>query len=152
MTLQMTVQSTVHRAIGSSRPRADARVFVEGRGRYLDDVQVGEVLHLAFLRSPHAKAAIAAIRTADAASAEGVVGVYTAADLATVCRGWETSQTYPGLLMRTQTALAAAEALYVGQPVVAVLAETRALAEDAIELIEVDWEPQAGACSLAESL
>jgi len=62
-------------------------------------------------------------------AAEGVVGVYTAADLTPVCRGWDTSQTYPGLVMRSQTALAASEALYVGQPVVAVLAETRALAE-----------------------
>jgi len=53
----------VHRAIGSSRPRADAKVFVEGRGCYLDDVQVGKVLHVAFLRSPHAKAAIKFIRT-----------------------------------------------------------------------------------------
>jgi aerobic carbon-monoxide dehydrogenase large subunit len=142
----------MHRAIGSSRPRADAKVFVEGRGCYLDDVQVGKVLHVAFLRSPHAKAAIKFIRTEDAAAAEGVVGVYKAADLAPVCRGWDTSQTYPGLVMRSQTALAASEALYVGQPVVAVLAETRALAEDAIELIEVDWEPLAGACRLDEAL
>lgn len=143
---------TVNRAMGSSRPRADAKIFVEGRGCYLDDVQVGKVLHVAFLRSPYAKASFGALQTVKAAAAEGVVGVYTAADLAQVCRGWETSQTYPGLLMRTQTALATSEALYVGQPVVAVVADTRALAEDAIELIEVDWEPQAGACRLEEAL
>jgi CO/xanthine dehydrogenase Mo-binding subunit len=143
---------TVHRAIGSSRPRAEAKVFVEGRGCYLDDVQVGKVLQVAFLRSPHAKASIASIQTEAAAAAEGVVGVFTAADLAPVCRGWETSQTYPGFLLRTQTALASSEVLYVGQPVVAVVAETRALAEDAIELIAVHWEPQPGAVSLDDSL
>jgi carbon-monoxide dehydrogenase large subunit len=143
---------TVHRAIGSSRPRADAKVFVEGRGCYLDDVQVGKVLHVAFLRSPHAKATIASVQTEAAAAAEGVVGVYTAADLSPVCRGWETSQTYPGFLLRKQTALADTEVLYVGQPVIAVIAETRALAEDAIELIEVDWDAQPGAVSLCNAL
>lgn len=142
----------VHRAIGSSRPRAEAKVFVEGRGCYLDDVQIGKVLHVAFLRSPHAKARIGAIQTKDAKAAEGVVGVYTAADLAPVCRGWENAPIFPGLVLRTQTALAASESLYVGQPVVAVLAETRALAEDAIELIDIDWEPLAGACRLDEAL
>lgn len=142
----------VHRAIGSSRPRSDARVFVEGRGCYLDDVPVGRALHVAFLRSPHAKARIGAIQTANAKAASGVIGVYTAADLTAVCSGWENAPIFPGLVIRTQTALAADEALYVGQPVVAVLAETRALAEDAIELIDVDWEPLAGACQIDEAL
>jgi carbon-monoxide dehydrogenase large subunit len=140
------------RAIGSSRPRADAKVLVEGRGCYLDDVQVGGLLQIAFLRSPHAKAGIGSIRTGDAQSLDGVVRIVTAVDLSPFCRGWETSQTYPGLRLRMQTALAESRVSFVGQPVVAVVAETRAIAEDAIELIEVDWTPEPAACDLGASL
>lgn len=140
------------RAIGSSRPRTDAKVLVEGRGCYLDDVPVGNPLHIAFLRSPHAKAGILSVDAKAAQAAAGVVGIFTASDLAKVCRGWETSQTYPGLVMRTQTALADTEALYVGQPVVAVVAESRALAEDAIELVEIAWDERPAACDLSQAL
>jgi carbon-monoxide dehydrogenase large subunit len=140
------------KAVGSSHRRGDARLFVGGRGTYIDDVAVPGVLHVAFLRSPHAHAKILAIRTEAADALPGVVRVVTAADLAAVCKGWQTSQTYPGLVMRTQYPLAEDRVVFVGQAVVAVVAESRALAEDAVELVEVEWELLAPACDLAAAL
>ena len=140
------------RAVGSSHRRGDARLFVGGRGTYIDDVAVPGVLHVAFLRSPHAHASIVAIRTAEADALPGVVRVVTAADLAPVCKGWQTSQTYPGLVMRTQYPLAEDRVVFVGQAVVAVVTESRALAEDAVELIEVEWALLPPACDLAGAL
>lgn len=140
------------KAIGSSHRRADARLFVGGRGTYIDDIVVPGMLHVAFLRSPHAHATIRDIRTAAALDLPGVVRVVTAADLASVCTGWNTSQTYPGLAMRVQYPLAPDRVVFVGQAVVAVVAESRALAEDAVELVEVDWELLPPACDLAGAM
>lgn len=140
------------RAVGSSRPRSDARVLAEGRGSYLDDIAVAGLLHVAFLRSPYAKATFTIGDLDAAASAAGIVRVVAASDLAPVCGTWETSQTYPGLKRRVQSALADGQVLYVGQPVVAILAGTRAEAEDAIELIEIDWQAEPAACELDEGL
>lgn len=136
------------KAVGSSHRRGDAKLFVGGRGTYVDDVAVPGVLHVAFLRSPHAHASIVAIRTAEADALPGVVRVVTAADLAPLCKGWQTSQTYPGYVVRTQYPLATDRVVFVGQAVVAVVAESRALAEDAVELIEIDWELLPPACDL----
>ena len=138
--------------IGAARPRADAKVLVEGRGQYLDDIATPGALHVAFLRSPYAKAEIRSIRVEDAARLAGVVRVVVSADLAPHCKPWVTSQTYPGLTKREQTCLATERVVFVGQPVVAVVAETRAIAEDAVELIEVDWEPEDAACELGNAL
>lgn len=140
------------KAVGSSHRRGDARVFVAGRGTYIDDVAVPGMLHVAFLRSPHAHARIANIRARAAAALPGVVRVVTAADLAPFCKGWQTSQTYPGYVLRTQHPLAHDRVVFVGQAVVAVVAESRALAEDAVELVEIDWELLPPACDLAGAL
>jgi carbon-monoxide dehydrogenase large subunit len=133
-------------------PRAGARRLVEGRGQYLDDVPVAGLLHVAFLRSPYANAQIVSIDVAQALNVEGVVAVLTAADIEGSCASWTSSQTYPGLVLRTQTALAASRVVFVGQPVVAVVAETRAIAEDGVQLIEIEWEPMDAACDLNEAM
>ena len=146
-----TLQPT-EAGIGASRPRADARVLVEGRGQFLDDIAIPGALHVAFLRSPYAKAEIRSIRVDDAAQMAGVVRVVVGADLAPHCKPWVTSQTYPGLTKREQTCLATDRVVFVGQPVAAVVAETRAAAEDAVELIEVEWEPEDAACELGNAL
>ncbi|WP_428678196.1 xanthine dehydrogenase family protein molybdopterin-binding subunit [Reyranella sp.] len=146
------MSGTTTKAVGSSHRRGDARLFVGGRGTYIDDVAVPGVMHVAFLRSPHAHASIVAIRTAEADALPGVVRVVTAADLAPVCKGWQTSQTYPGLVMRTQYPLAEDRVVFVGQAVVAVVAESRALAEDAVELVEIEWALLPPACDLTAAL
>jgi aerobic carbon-monoxide dehydrogenase large subunit len=138
--------------IGSPRPRDDVRPLLDGRGIFLDDVPVTGVLHIAFLRSPHAHAEIGAIGVRAATALPGVVRVVTAGDIAGLCRGWGSSQTYPGLVERPQTALAETRVCYQGQPVVAVVAETRALAEDGVEAIEVAWRPLPAMARLDQAL
>jgi carbon-monoxide dehydrogenase large subunit len=121
------------------RRREDERIL-RGRTRYLDDIDPPGAAQLAFVRSPFAHARIGGIAVPD--GLEGVVRVITAADL----DGWVRDLPVQGveggeLADDGHPVLARDEARYAGQPVAAVLAESRALAEDAAELIEVDYEP-----------
>jgi carbon-monoxide dehydrogenase large subunit len=140
------------RAVGSSQVRADVRPLLAGRGSYLDDIHVPGLLHVAFLRSPYAHAEVRGIRADAARDLLGVMRVVTADDLKGVCNSWGSSQTYPGTVERRQTALAHERVCYQGQPVVAIVAETRAVAEDALDLIEVDWHELPASTSLERSL
>ncbi|MDP6706320.1 MAG: xanthine dehydrogenase family protein molybdopterin-binding subunit [Alphaproteobacteria bacterium] len=128
--------------IGQSLPRAGAKRLVRGRGRYTDDMALPGMLHAAFHRSPHAHARIVAVDTAAASAAPGVFRVVTGAELATVCRPWTTTHDlYPSLKSPPQHAMAVEKACWQGEPVAAVLAASRAQAEDAAEQIEIDWQP-----------
>src|SRR3954470_8462497 len=128
--------------IGRGIPRSHARRLAAGRGAYADDLRFPRLLHAAFLRSPYAHARIARLNLALAAKSEGVVAAYDAAALATVCKPWQTKlATWPGHRSSPQAPLATGEAMWQGQPVAIVLATSRALAEDAVERIDVDWDP-----------
>jgi len=119
--------------------REDARVL-RGEALYVDDVECAGAVHAAFVRSPHARARIRAIRAPD--RAEGLLSVMGAADLGPLRRFPITAP--PGVEVVDSEAhpvLADGEARYAGQPLAIVLASTRALAEDASELVEVDLEP-----------
>lgn len=127
--------------IGRSVARPDANRPLTGRGKYVDDLSIARMLNVAFVRSPHAHARIAAIDTAAARSHPGVVGVLTGADVAERTRPWlGTMDNAPALKSVPQYALAVDVARWQGEPVVAVAAESRALAEDAAELVQVEWE------------
>jgi carbon-monoxide dehydrogenase large subunit len=121
------------------RRREDERIL-RGRTRYLDDIDLPGAAHVAFVRSPFAHARIGGIEVPD--GLEGVVAVITAADIEGRA-GVLPVQPFEGgeLAPEGHPLLAPGEARYAGQPVAAVLAESRALAEDAAELIEIDWEP-----------
>jgi carbon-monoxide dehydrogenase large subunit len=140
------------RSVGSSQRRPDARRAMEGRAVYLDDVHLPGLLHVAFLRSPHAHGLIRSIDTTAAAALPGVVRVVTASDLAPVCTSWGSSNQFPGLVDRQQFPLAPERASYQGEAVAAVVAESRAVAEDALELIHVEWEPLPAAARLSVAL
>jgi carbon-monoxide dehydrogenase large subunit len=120
------------------RRREDARIL-SGRAEYLDDLEPPGVAHLAFVRSPYAHARVLSVRLP--AGAPGLLGVLTAADLAGRTRPLPI-QTPEGADVADEPhpLLAAAEVRYAGQPVAAVVAESRALAEDAAELVEVEYE------------
>lgn len=127
--------------IGVSAPRSHARRLVAGRGRYADDLRFPRLLHAAFLRSPHPHARIARLDLAPARGAEGVFAAFDAAGLAAVCAPWQTRlATWPTHRSPPQPPLATGRALWQGQPVAIVLAASRALAEDAAERIEIEWE------------
>jgi len=128
-----------------ARRNEDARLLT-GRALFVDDVDRPGMLHAAFLRSPHAHARIRSIDVAAARALEGVVAVWTAADLGDY---WK-----PGPLLvppppiegaifreRTQVPLAKGKVRHVGEPVALVVAASRYVAEDAMALIEVDFEP-----------
>jgi len=131
------------------RRREDPR-FLRGEARYVDDVTLPGMLHAAFLRSPHAHARIAGIRAEAARALPGVVAVLAFADLERWMKPLPLfGAVPPGLAaairfdirQAPQWPLCRDRARHVGEIVAMVVAGSRACAEDALELIEVDWEP-----------
>src|SRR5207237_7042325 len=127
--------------VGVGAPRSHARRLAAGRGRYADDLRFPRLLHAAFLRSPHPHARIANLNLGSARKSEGVTAVFDGAALAAVCKAWQTRlATWPAHRSPPQPPLALERALWQGQPVAIVLATSRALAEDAVERIEAEWD------------
>lgn len=126
--------------VGTSVPRPQARQFVRGRGRYTDDLRIAGTLHAVFLRSPYAHARIEAIDLDAARKAPGVVAAFDGKAIGGVCPAWTTTfATLPNHRSAPQPPLAVDRALWQGQPVAVVIAETRALGEDALGLVAVQW-------------
>src|SRR2546423_3446634 len=141
MTTDVTEASTT-RLIGKPIKRVEDPRLVTGAARYLDDLKLPGVAHVAILRSPYAHARIGGIRTDAAAAQPGVIGVFTGSDFANLnplpC-AWQAAGTEN--FVATPRALEIDRVTFTGAGVAAVVAETRAAAEDALALIEVDWEP-----------
>jgi carbon-monoxide dehydrogenase large subunit len=130
--------------IGKPIPRPEVRRLLRGRGRYVGDIKLPRMLHLVFVRSPHAHARIVSIDAADAKQAPGVALAATGAEVAAQCKPFVTegvAQNRPGHKVPPQPVMAVDVAHFQGQPVAAIVAETRAQAEDAAERIEIAWEP-----------
>src|SRR3954463_859574 len=128
--------------VGRAIPRSHARRLVAGRGAYADDLRFPRLLHAAFLRSPHARARIARLDFSAASRSDGISAIYDAAALATVCKPWQTKlATWPSHQSPTQPPLASDEARGKGHPGAWVPARSRAAAEDALERIEIEWQP-----------
>ena len=123
---------------GQSVERVEDAALLTGRGRYIDDLGVKPgTLHAAILRSPHAHARLAAIRTDAARALPGVAAVLTGADIQKL-----SSSLVVGVKAPVECwPIATDRVRYVGEPVAVVVATSRYLAEDAIDLIEVDYEP-----------
>ena len=123
---------------GQSVERVEDAALLTGRGRFVDDLGIKPgTLHAAILRSPHAHARIAAIRTDAARSAPGIAAVLTAAEVMAVSASLVVGVRAPIECWP----IAAGRVRYVGEPVAVVVAADRYLAEDALDLIEVDYEP-----------
>jgi aerobic carbon-monoxide dehydrogenase large subunit len=121
--------------IGRALPRREDDRILRGHGRYVDDIELPGMLHAAFVRSPHARARILGVTVPEGMTA------FTAADLADA-RALSV-EAPPGVTHADapHPLLAGDEARYAGQPVALVVAASRALAEDAAELVEVEYEP-----------
>jgi len=127
--------------IGKSVVRTRSRRLVAGRGRYTDDIRLPRMLHAAFLRSPHAHARIVRIDPAPALERPGVRHVFTGADISKVCTPWRGVAAHlPALKSPAQYPLAVEVVKWQGEPVAAVVADTRAEAEDALDYIQIEWE------------
>jgi carbon-monoxide dehydrogenase large subunit len=144
--------------LGSSVPRIEDLQLVRGKGRYTDDISMPGQTHLYVLRSPHAAARIRKVDVAAAKAAPGVVAVFTGADLEADDIG-----SLPNRLRRKRKdgqpsfeprfrALALDRVALVGDPVVAVIAETMAAAKDAAELVEIDYEVQPSVTGTGEAV
>ena len=127
--------------IGRSVPRPNLARLTQGRGQYVSDVTLPRMVHVAFLRSPHAHARIKNIDAAAAKKAPGVVAVVTGAELAKVITPWVGVLTHlKGIKSAPQHAIAVDRACWQGEAVCAVVARTRAEAEDGCALVKVDYE------------
>jgi len=138
------------------RRNEDARLLT-GRALFVDDVRLEGMLHVAFLRSQHAHARLVRVDATAARSRPGVVAVYTAADLGDYWRPGPLLVPPPpiaGLVFNacTQVPLARDMLRHVGEPIVMVVAESRYLAEDALDDIAVDAEPLPAVVDLENAL
>ena len=153
------------RIFGSGIRRREDPRLITGTATYTDDLTLPRMVHAAMVRSPHAHARIRSIDTSAAAAAPGVVAVYTHADTDGALQAAPCAWLLPDsdLKIATYHCIAKDVVRYVGDIVAVVVAETRPAAEDALELIAVDYEPlpavidpeaaaQAGAPQLHEEI
>ena len=133
------------RIFGSGIRRREDPRLITGQATYTDDITLPGTVHAAILRSPHAHARIASIDTAAAAAAPGVVAVYTGADVSGVLNPIPCAWIVPDSDVKqvAYPAMASEVVRYVGEAVAVVVAEDRYQAEDALELIDVRYEPLA---------
>jgi carbon-monoxide dehydrogenase large subunit len=124
-----------HHGFGSMRRKEDAR-FIRGRGTYVDDIKLPGMLHGAVLHSPHAHARIVSIDTSAAEAHPKVKAVITGEVLSAMNLAW-----MPTLSNDVQAVLATDKVRFQGQEVAFVVAEDRYSARDALELIDVDYDP-----------
>ncbi|MDB5802975.1 MAG: xanthine dehydrogenase family protein [Betaproteobacteria bacterium] len=127
--------------IGKSIPRANAKRLLQGRGAYTDDLRFPRLAHVVFFRSPHAHARIVSLDLSKARQSPGVIATFDGHAIAEYCTPWVAVLSHlKGLKSPAQYAVAIERACWQGEAVAAIIAETRAQAEDALQLIEVEWE------------
>src|SRR6266849_1548004 len=127
--------------IGTSIPRVEDARLLAGQGRYVGDLVLPGMMHAAFVRSPHAHARIVSIDTAAARSAPGVVACLTGDDLKAHARTMRAPSRMRDYRVTDFPALALGKVRHVGEAVAVVVATDRYVAEDAAELVAVEYEP-----------
>src|SRR5437588_4703986 len=140
--MAMTEAAAGTSVIGSPIKRTEDPRLITGSARYLADLQMAGMAHVAILRSPFAHARIRSISTERAAALPGVTAVFTGKDfehLNPLPCAWQAGGVENHVV--TRRALEIDRVTFTGAGVAAVVADTREAAEDALELIEVDWQP-----------
>src|SRR5213078_5129860 len=132
----MPTETEEIRGLGHNVRRKEDDRFIRGKGNYVDDVTLPGMLHMAILRSPFAHATITGIDTSKAQALPGVVAVVTGELMAQHNLAW-----MPTMSGDTQAVLVTDKVRFQGQEVAAVIAEDPYIAKDALELIDVDYEP-----------
>jgi len=132
--------SAISGLVGARIHRKEDRTILTGAGRYVDDVNERGMLHCHFLRSTVAHGRITGIDVEAARQLEGVVRVFTGADMSAITEDLSFAQPIPGLHSPSYPAIAHDVVRYVGEPVAMVVAESRYIAEDAAGLIEVEYD------------
>jgi carbon-monoxide dehydrogenase large subunit len=139
------------RFVGESVTRVEDRRILTGRGRYVDDIRLPGMLYATFLRSPMPHARIRSIDISAARHTPGVVAVFTGSDMEAVTVPIQVMAQFPDFRSPSYSAMATDRVRFVGDLVAIVVAESRYIAEDAAELIEVDYEPLAPVVSFADA-
>jgi len=138
---ELTALDRPNSYIGRAVPRPNLARLTQGRGQYVSDVTLPRMAHVAFVRSPYAHARIKSIDAAAAKAAPGVIAVVAGAELANIITPWVGVLTHlKGIKSAPQHAIAVDVARWQGEAVAAVVARTRAEAEDARALVAVDYE------------
>lgn len=126
--------------VGKALPRKEEDRLLRGRGKFADDVKMREMLYLRFVRSPYAHARVVSVDTSAAEALTGVVCTLTGKEIEPITQPFIEIAPEPGGKIRDYP-LAVGKVRYQGEPVAAVVAESPGLADDAAELIQVEYDP-----------
>ncbi|HMI15235.1 MAG TPA: xanthine dehydrogenase family protein molybdopterin-binding subunit, partial [Bradyrhizobium sp.] len=139
--LAISVLDRPNSYIGKVVPRPNLDRLMQGRGLYVTDMELPRMVHVVFLRSPHAHARITGIDAAAARRVPGVVAIVTGEALAAVITPWVGVLSHlKGLKSAPQHAIAIDHVCWQGEAVAAVVATSRAVAEDAAEIVSVEYQ------------
>ena len=127
--------------IGRALKRVEDPRLIQGRATYVDDLVLPGMLHLVVLRSPYAHARINSLKTDAAKAVPGVVAVFTGDLINDACGLVPCASLAPDQKAPKHTCLASSRVYFVGHPVAVVVASDRSIARDALDLIEVDYDP-----------
>ena len=138
----MTATETRERIVGRAIKRREDPKLITGQGNYLDDIKLPGMLHIALVRSPYAHANVLSIDASKALAMPGVVAVFTGADMMDINpmpAAWQAGGVKNNAM--TPRALAVGKVTLVGDPVAMVIAEDRYTARDAVDAVDVEYEP-----------
>ena len=127
--------------IGRRMKRVEDPRLIKGLGTYVDDIRLPGLIHAALVRSPHAHARVVRIETAAAKAIRGVIAVLTGADVNASCGAIPCAAAIPDLKAPRHTVLASDRVYFVGHPVAVVVAIDPYIARDAVDAIDVDYDP-----------
>ncbi|MEX2612221.1 MAG: hypothetical protein WD380_01475, partial [Gaiellaceae bacterium] len=150
----MAVTESTENFVGTSVKRKEDASLLRGRGTYVDNLTLPGTVYMAIVRCPYPHARIGTVNLVAARAAEGVVAAFSGADLAEDWAGslpcaWPVTE---DIKMPPHFPLATEEARFQGDGVAVVIASSRALAKDAAELVEVDYEPLAATANVEKAL
>src|SRR5512139_1298546 len=134
--------------VGRSMKRKEDLRLLCGRGNFMADIKLPNMKHAAILRSPYAHARILGLDIASALKAPGVVGILTGEDVAKMSQPFPVGVTIPPKYY----SCAVDKVRFVGEPVAVVIAQDRYLAEDALDLIEVEYDPLPAVVDIEEAI
>jgi len=137
--LSATKNDSARNWVGQALPRKEENRLLRGRGKFADDIKLREMLYLRFVRSPYAHAKIVSVDVSSAEGLPGVLGTLTGAEVAAQTQPFIEIAPDPGGKIKDYP-LAVSKVRYQGEPVAAVVAESPSLADDAAELVQVEYE------------
>jgi len=136
------ISGQVSKMIGARVKRKEDPRLITGEGKYTDDVQLSNMAYISVLRSPHAHALVKGIDVSEASGQAGVLGVFTGKEINDMCSGpVPLYAVLDDMKWKDRMPMASDKVHFVGEAVAVVAATSRDVARDAIDLIEVDYEP-----------